>query len=71
MAKSCQRAVPKVGSKRKSPIEEEHEKQWGGASLDSIQFKRRKTQLEIDKENFLKAQEIRKAQNRVGVNNIW
>jgi hypothetical protein len=42
-------------------MEEEHAKEWGGAGLDSIQFKRRKTRLEIDKENFLKAQQIRKA----------
>ena len=29
-------AVPKVGQKRKNLIEEEHVKEWGGASLDSI-----------------------------------
>ena len=28
--------ISKVGSKRKSNIEEEHENVWGGAGLDSI-----------------------------------
>lgn len=48
--------APKIGTKRSyQSIKDMHQKEWGGESLDSIEFKRRKSRLEIDKENFAKA----------------